>query len=1418
MAEVVGVVGSIIAILQATEVVYSFVRDIKDAPREMQELRGVLQNLEGILKHLRSFYNDDSFNEERRQFSQMEEKGSDMPVDSIEKTLRGILARIKKDIQDLGKELEPPNKSKAKEVWKTFTWRRVKRIIQEKIESIDSSMLQISVFLGMENNQIARHNVQISGIQNATMVERLAKVEEYQKMQHDRKQQKDELLLRRQLLDWLSPLSFIAKREDIYKECFKETGDWLWNDEVFLNWIEGRHWRLNCIGRPMVGKTVLSSMINRHLQSTPSFKYVVLSVFLDFKASAVQTVPNIIGSLLKQLIQQDKLYPIPERLKSLLEIAKRQDDQPSSSYYEEIFTILKVELEQYKRVYIIVDGYDESKERGSLTSALLSLDPEGMRLSLVIFSRIVQGERNKPGHWNCDRCGRERIRMYYRCEICNGRDYDVCLICRNEGFGCLDNAHQLAEPYYSREIEVEIPSKDIEKYVQWQIGLHFQNNQSIAGDPRSVPLENPDTSTLQDLFQEHPDLSSQIVQTVTKTANGEFLTARLYMDAIKAATNYREIKRLLKHFPENTEDIYRDAIQRLQQVASEASVTNYRTQKLPFQTLGFIVRARRPLSVEELRHTLAAAQPGPPFDDLEDFKDALIPVKEILNSTSGLAITENREREIRLVHRTLEEYIRIHEDRFKWFADSATQMANACLTYLDLALSRQAIEIESARDFNYPFLKYVSQYWGDHVREAVNFEDPNGPIQKASLKVINDAEYLNSVLRAAWDTNPGGLDTWDVWRKVDKLHLCAWYGLSFAITSLKPEKGCVDVFEPKYGQTPLMYACRRGHTDVIRQLYTLGASFAWVSVKGKTAMFEAVTNQHDELVEHIVKLQPTELDINAVHEKEFKKSALMLAAQEGRSRMAQAILEYPGVDINMQDRIGRTAIYFAAKYDNLDIVDLLLKAGTNLELVDFAGRSPLRVAAERNYKQVVTKLLIYGASLHTTDEYGSNAIWYAAYRGATEALELMLRAEYGGDLHAVDELGQNFVHSGATNGHVKAVRLLIDKGIDPNAQDLKGRTPLHIACREGKKTIVSFLLEEGVDPGLKDEKDRTPKIVAWQYGRSEIVQILQNAETEASTSQLEQVPADTLLPIWAMARRGRCDLLLEAIKTHPQDLFDKEPVFLNTVIQCAIECDIKEKRREVLETILCAPNAESMPINEANRVGRTALHTAALSGNAEATQLLIDQYEEYIDLDFKDRWDWPALELAQSNLHLNVMLELIKAGATIDDRRIDTQTLFFHAVREDDVEATQVLLQAGVDRSAQNENGIRAAQIARSDRMRKVLDRAATMVLGSGGKIQDMSNDSGEQLHKSTNAKAEDDEKEEVKASDGQHAGMPGPSVDAGESKASVENKKEANNGERKDLQKEIKVEEEDGEEERKENQPFSLPVRSRQQRLLEPA
>ena len=52
----------------------------------------------------------------------------------------------------------------------------------------------------------------------------------------------------------------------------------------------------------------------------------------------------------------------------------------------------------------------------------------------------------------------------------------------------------------------------------------------------------------------------------------------------------------------------------------------------------------------------------------------------------------------------------------------------------------------------------------------------------------------------------------------------------------------------------------------------------------------------------------------------------------------------------------------------------------------------------------------------------------------------------------------------ANGGHVEIVRLLLDRGVDPNGAGESGITPLVGAALKGAAPVVRLLLDAGADP------------------------------------------------------------------------------------------------------------------------------------------------------------------------------------------------------------------------------------------------------------------------------------------------------------------------------------------------------------------
>ena len=1301
---------SILAILDTTEKVVKYGLDFAGAIKEIRTLRENLETLESLLTRLLARCEDvvkDSPDVPPPWLRGLwEVRSRNFDKDGVYVyEYKGILAQLQQVIEDMSAQLNPSKDYKKSEAYQRATWHYKRDKFTEMHTTITRCCGHINTILALNNDEtlnetldLMKENSEYAKLQLSNIDNRLLNFEVNQKREEERRRGEEEEKEREAIAAWLSPFSFIAKQDELWTMCFKETGEWLWQDQRFKAWAEGSSWYLQCVGAPGVGKTVLSSILTRHLPSKPEQSRPILSIYLDHKSSSVQTLPHLVGSLLQQMIQLDESFFISEDLRNVYKKAKRLQSKPIS-YSEAIQRILVAELDRYDRFYIIVDGFDElpPRDRVALQRELRKLQPK--KGSLVITTRPIN-EQITTGTYECNRCGTCDLTLAFRCKVCDQGNYDLCYDCKQNGHWCLDRSHDIAEPYGEIEIEIKIPHSDIERYVRREIGIEVEDDQPVLRDERdelAASRGDPNTTLFHDLCQKDPSLPEQIVSEVTNKANGRFLFARLYMDSLRTKSNVMKLKKALRNIPDNINDIYKDAMQRIQAQESE-------DRNRAYKILGLITRARRPLSLKELQHALAVIDLQDDENYTEtDILDAIDEPKAILGATSALVILENNGSEVRLVHRSLEDYLHLKENREKWFSTAEIDIAKACMTYLDLVLPRKPSSDDyfASKNTGYPFLQYASQYWGEHVRDAeLNTEHGGADALAAVLRLISDPQRKDACMQAAWVTNPGGYDTWDVRRNVDKLHICAWFGLHTVLSEIDPGEGLVDVVEPKYGQTPLMYACRKGHFEVTRQLLRLGASQQKVSANGRTALFEAVLghhtggivrpatkpSKHSEVVKLLVATTPQDLDVNTVHKQEFNRTALMLAARLGDLEIIQILLNHQDIKIDLQDLNGMTALYLAARETNYDVVELLLKASASIETVDFhAGRSALRCAAERDHHFIVDLLLQYGADPRLQDREGGTAMLRAVNRGAKQALETMM--SYPIDLQCADEDGQSLLHGAARNGYHEIARLLmedrtsLEKGLSPNIRDKFDMTPLHDASQRGELAVLSVLLEKGADPSAVDRFGRTPFTVAWQYGRPNIMSVL------AASGHGQQPSEDldeTQLPVWSMARRGLTLLVAEAIKIRMHDLHVPEPYTENSALHCAVEASEPDILYMLLET-------RNLPVNKPNHFQRTPLHAAALVGDLLATNILIDHGA---NLDMKDRWNDEAIVLAQANQHLEIMLALIEAKATIDKRKIDTKRLFFFAVEQGNVASAQILINHGVDRSVQNNDGVRALQIA----------------------------------------------------------------------------------------------------------------------------
>ena len=167
----------------------------------------------------------------------------------------------------------------------------------------------------------------------------------------------------------------------------------------------------------------------------------------------------------------------------------------------------------------------------------------------------------------------------------------------------------------------------------------------------------------------------------------------------------------------------------------------------------------------------------------------------------------------------------------------------------------------------------------------------------------------------------------------------------------------------------------------------------------------------------------------------------------------QLIIKYPQ-HVNTIGGFYLTPAVAALAGRHFELARLLHRNGSSMEPRDNFEDTPLHRAAHNQDLEMVQVLLDYGVVVDSPNKYGFTPLYYATLNG-----------------HRTSTL----------DGHrntASIVRLLIERGADPNPRSFGGHTPLHRASLYGRIEIARILIEHGANAGVKDHEGKTPLDIA----------------------------------------------------------------------------------------------------------------------------------------------------------------------------------------------------------------------------------------------------------------------------------------------------------------------------------------------------
>ncbi|KAF8140739.1 hypothetical protein K438DRAFT_2030434 [Mycena galopus ATCC 62051] len=235
MAEVLGLLATILQLVDTAATAGTLIRDLHNAPKEQQRLIVEIGSLKTLITALQDRTQKNSSIAGIQQIKE--------PLQNLEHTLK----QCSKKLQPQGGPLSIVSKPLA---WSLWNKNEVKEDLDkiERFKTLLNTWLTVDIWdIGLE--QRAGHSDQQRD--HSRILASIQRVADEQQDQIDTAE-------RARIIEWLSPLNFFKRQADIFSTWQQGTGNRLLSDPHFQEWEASSGKVLWCRGMPGAGKTVLA--------------------------------------------------------------------------------------------------------------------------------------------------------------------------------------------------------------------------------------------------------------------------------------------------------------------------------------------------------------------------------------------------------------------------------------------------------------------------------------------------------------------------------------------------------------------------------------------------------------------------------------------------------------------------------------------------------------------------------------------------------------------------------------------------------------------------------------------------------------------------------------------------------------------------------------------------------------------------------------------------------------------------------------------------------------------------------------------------------------------------------------------------------------------------------------------------------
>ncbi len=435
-------------------------------------------------------------------------------------------------------------------------------------------------------------------------------------------------------------------------------------------------------------------------------------------------------------------------------------------------------------------------------------------------------------------------------------------------------------------------------------------------------------------------------------------------------------------------------------------------------------------------------------------------------------------------------------------------------------------------------------------------------------------------------------------------------------------------------KTPIFYAFQSDSIETISFLINNGANKSHKNNFSRTLLHEAVIANKNLVIIYLLKMG---LNINAKDDK--GRSIIFDSVINGTKSLVDKISSLDGLDINLKDKNGNTAMHEKNVYTNPELAYTLMDNGADPTICDKNGRDFLFYIASACMEndKLIDRSIEQGCDINVRDKDNETVLMKTIKMllstDSKEEREKFFKLaqkfiDTGVDINAINNQGDSVLSLCVKSSDLEALQFILSQeNINVDIQNNEGNTSLVLSISKINcdMPIITELLEAGASPNIADKNNATiiEKLIdivlhldnEKKLDKKFLIEIFEDRdyililkEILAKTKVKLLNTNSKLNPIFFDIILYNNKNLFLILKEHGINLNQKDKNGENIAFRFIDELTTvktQKKKREMLYSLKNLINS-GVNINSKNKDGRTPVHEAILKGDEDTARVFID--------------------------------------------------------------------------------------------------------------------------------------------------------------------------------------------------------------------